>query len=202
MISRRIEANLKETSPMFAYMGRALANAYHPADNPEGIISLGIAENTVMSNELSDFLSAKMKITPKVFGYAASSPGPPELRAGLVRLYNSSAFDPAIPVEEEHLYFTSGCTTLLDQCFWTLCDEGDGVLIGRPSYGGFAADMTARSKLKPIHVSLKGVNPFSTNAVYYYEQELLRAEQRGIKVRMLILCQPHNPLGQYSSLLD
>jgi aspartate/methionine/tyrosine aminotransferase len=183
---------------MFAYMGRALANAYNASDNPDGIISLGIAENTLMSQELSEFLSKHMEITPNLFGYGASCPGLPDLTTGLVKLYNSSTFNPVVPVEAEHIYFTSGCTTLLDQCFWTLADQGEGVLIGRPSYGGFAADMTTRSKLKPVHVSLKGINPFSKEVVKHYEQELLRSERQGIKVRMLILCQPHNPLGQYA----
>jgi aspartate/methionine/tyrosine aminotransferase len=197
MISKRIEANLCETSPMFAYMGRALSNAYHPVNNPNGIISLGIAENNVMSEDLAQFLSTSMQITPNLFGYGASAPGLPELFSGLLALYNSKSFNPVIPVESSHIYFTSGCTTLLDQIFWTTCDEGDGVLIGRPSYGGFVADMTARCKLKPIHVSLKGKNPFSIEAVQNYERELHRAERAGTKVRMLILCQPHNPLGRY-----
>ena len=199
MISKRIESNLTQTSPMFAYMGRALANAYDESKNPEGIISLGIAENTLMSKELSEFLSSNMKITPNLFSYGASSPGPPELTKGLVEFYNSPPFNPIIPVEEDHIYFTSGCTTLLDQCFWALCDEGEGVLIGRPSYGGFAADMMTRCKLQPIHVDFGEINPFSVNAVTRYELELLRAERKGITVRMLILCQPHNPLGRYLS---
>ena len=199
MVSKRIESNLTQTSPMFVYMGRALADAYDESKNPEGIISLGIAENTLMSKELSEFLSSNMRITPNLFSYGASSPGPPELTKGLVEFYNSPPFNPIIPVEEDHIYFTSGCTTLLDQCFWALCDEGEGVLIGRPSYGGFAADMMTRCKLQPVHVDFGEINPFSVDAVARYELELLRAERKGITVRMLILCQPHNPLGRYLS---
>jgi 1-aminocyclopropane-1-carboxylate synthase len=149
-----------------------------------------------MSNDLAAFLSTNMKITSNLFGYGASSPGLPELFTGLLALYNSSTFNPFIPIESNHIYFTSGCTTLLDQIFWTLCDEGDGVLIGRPSYGGFVADMKSRCKLKPIHVSFKGIHPFSVEAVRNYEKELIRAQREGIRVRMLILCQPHNPLGR------
>jgi 1-aminocyclopropane-1-carboxylate synthase len=196
MLSKRIEGNLKP-SPMFKYMGRALENAYHERDNPTGIVSLGIAENTINSNLLAAFLQGNMKITPELFGYGASSPGIPSLIKGLLKLYNAPPFNPAIPVTKEHVYCTSGCTTLLDQIFWTLCNEGDGVLVGRPAYGGFLTDMTARSKLTPIHVSLKGIDPFSVQAVNRYEEELLRYERKGVKVRMLVLCTPHNPLGQY-----
>lgn len=100
-------------------------------------------------------------------------------------------------VEKDHLYVTAGCTTLLDQIFWTLCDKGDGVLIGRPCYGGFVPDMSVRSGCTPIRISLKGIDPFSKGAVVRYEEELLEAQKRGVRVRVLVLCTPHNPLGQY-----
>jgi aspartate/methionine/tyrosine aminotransferase len=195
MISKRIESNLTP-SPLFEYMSKAISNAYHETTNPNGIISLGIAENTLLSTELSDFLSTNIKITPNLFGYGGCS-GPPSLIPGLLNLYNNPPFNPAVPVTKEHIYFTAGCTALLDQMFWTLCDEGDGVLIGKPSYGGFITDMTARSKLVPIHVSLKGLDPFSKDAVTRYEDEYLSAQKRGINVKVLVVCNPHNPLGQY-----
>lgn len=197
MLSSRIQANLKP-SPLFDFMGRALANPYCEPDNPNGIISLGIAENTLMGNELSEFLSKNMKITPELFGYGGACPGLPSIVTGLLKLYNSEPFFPSLPVKKEHLYVTAGCAALLDQLFWVLCNEGEGVLLGKPTYGGFTADMTARAKLMPVPVSLKGIDPFSVEAVGQYEKELLRSEENGVKVRMLILNTPHNPLGQYS----
>jgi 1-aminocyclopropane-1-carboxylate synthase len=197
MLSKRIEANL-EPSPLFEFMSRALANAYHEVDNPNGIISLGIAENTLMGRELAEFLTTNMKIRPCLFGYGGSCPGPAALTDGILNFYNGETFRPAVPVTKEHVYMTSGCTALLDQFFWTLCNEGEGVLVARPSYGGFISDMTGRCKLKPIHVSLNGLDPFSVEAVRRYEEELAAAEALGIKVRVLILCTPHNPLGQYA----
>jgi 1-aminocyclopropane-1-carboxylate synthase len=182
---------------MFAFMGRALANPYHESENPDGIISLGIAENMLMSSEMAEFLSKNLKITTNLFGYGASSPGLPSLIRGILNLYNSEPFKPVVPVTKNHIYPSSGCTTLLDQLSWTLCDEGDGVLIGRPCYGGFAPDMTGRSKLTPVFVSLKGIDPFSLDAVRRYEEELLIAQTNGIRVRLLVLSNPHNPLGQY-----
>jgi len=196
MLSKRIEANM-QPSPMFDFMLKALANAYHEVDNPNGIISLGIAESTLMGKDLAEFLTANMKVTPCLFGYGASCPGPTVLTEAIVNLYNGETFRPALPVTKEHVYVTAGCTALLDQFFWTLCNEGEGVLIGRPSYGGFITDLTGRCKLNPIHVSFDGVDPLSVAAVQRYEEELIAAETEGIKIRALILCTPHNPLGQY-----
>ena len=93
--------------------------------------------------------------------------------------------------------FTAGCTVLLDNLFWSLCNEGDGVLLGKPLYGGFVGDMETRAKVKLVEVSLKDYDPFSKESVVRYEEELQKAEKEGVKVRALVLCTPHNPLGQY-----
>jgi aspartate/methionine/tyrosine aminotransferase len=111
-------------------------------------------------------------------------------------LYNAKPFNPVVPVVPEHIYTSAGCTALLDQIFWSLLDEGDGVLIGKPMYGGFIVDMKARCKVTPVVVSLKNYDAFSIEAVARYEEELLKAKENGVTVRLLVLCTPHNPLGQ------
>jgi bifunctional pyridoxal-dependent enzyme with beta-cystathionase and maltose regulon repressor activities len=197
MLSRRVQPTL-EPSPLYESFGRALGNAYHPITNPNGIISLGIAENTLMYDELASFLNENLEITPDLFGYGAVAPGPPSLVNGLLRLYNSQPFNPVVPVTSEHLQFSGGCTALLETLFWCLCDEGEGVLIGKPLYGGFANDLGLRGRGILIPVSLRRYDPFSRAAVGRYEEELIRAKENGVTVRILVLCTPHNPLGQYS----
>ena len=187
-------------NPLYDSFARALRNAYHPRDNPDGIISLGIAENTIMYDDLAEFLDKNLKITPDILGYGAVAPGLPSLFQGLLKLYNAQPFNPVIPVKPEHMYFTAGCTALLDQLFYSLCDEGDGVLIGKPMYGGFVNDIGTRARAKLLAVSLKGIDPFSKDAVKRFEEEYQKANCRGINPRILILCTPHNPLGQYKSL--
>lgn len=200
MLSTRVQATLAP-SPLYAAFAKALSNPYHPIKNPDGMISLGIAENTLMYSELAEFLDSNMRISPDLLGYSAVMPGLPSLRSGLCKLYNSTLFDPVLEVKPEHLYFTSGCSALLDQLFWTLCDEGEGVLIGMPMYGGFVNDMRIRAKCKLVPVSLRGYDAFSKDAVRRYEEEFLKAKEEGITVRVLVLCTPHNPLGQYDSTL-
>src|SRR5947207_11138744 len=146
MLSSRVQDTLIP-SPLYSAFARALGNVYHLTNNPDGIISMGIAENTLMYNELATFLDQNMKITPDLLGYGAVIPGLPSLFQGLLRLYNSAPFNPVIPVEQSHLELTGGCSALLDNLFWSLCDEGDGVLIGKPLYGGFIIDLKTRSKV-------------------------------------------------------
>jgi aspartate/methionine/tyrosine aminotransferase len=194
-LSKRIESNLI-TSPIYEFFARALNNAYHETTNPKGIITLGIAENTLMTTELATFLSENLKITTNMFGYGSVMPGPIGMKSGLCKLYNAAPFNPVVTVMPEHIYISAGCGAVLDQLFWGLCDEGEGVLIGRPLYGGFIIDMQARSKATPVAVSLKGLDAFSIEAVARYEEKLIKAEKEGVKVRCLVLCTPHNPLGQ------
>jgi 1-aminocyclopropane-1-carboxylate synthase len=194
-VSKRIESNLV-ASPIYEFFARALNNAYNETTNPNGIITLGIAENTLMTTELATFLSENLKITTDMFGYGSVMPGPVGMKSGLCKLYNAAPFNPVVTVMPEHIYLSAGCSAVLDQLFWGLCDQGEGVLIGRPLYGGFINDMKARSKVTPVAVSLKGLDAFSVEAVARYEEELIKAEKEGVKVRCLVLCTPHNPLGQ------
>ena len=51
-------------------------------------------------------------------------------------------------------------------------------------------------RIKPIFVSFKRVDQFSPEAVQKYDDARKKAEKDGIRVRALMLCHPHNPLGQ------
>jgi len=43
---------------------------------------------------------------------------------------------------------------------------------------------------------MEGVDPLSVAAVDKYEAALLKAEAQGTRVRALLVCNPHNPLGR------
>jgi 1-aminocyclopropane-1-carboxylate synthase len=194
-LSKRAE-RLLVPSPLFEGAARAFANPYDAEKNPTGIISLGIAENALMYADIAEFLDENLKITPDLFGYLASLIGPPSLLKGLTKLYNSATFDPVVPVEAKHIHMTAGCTALLDQLFYTLCGPGDGVLIGMPLYGGFANDVATRAHAKLLPVSLKGIDPFSIEAIPFFERTYQEAKEQGDSPKALVLCTPHNPIGQ------
>jgi Aminotransferase class I and II len=173
------------------YRSRAHANAYDKRNNPRGIVSLGIEENTLMSDELSEIMSMHMKIPPDIFDQGNSSRA---LTTRLLRLYNGAPFNPNIPVEKKHIYFTAGCSMLLEQLFRALCNEREGILIGRPSY---FTDIFERCKMDPIYVSLKNVDLCSLEAVQRFEEKLQESSRNGMNVRMMILPQPFNVSGKY-----
>ncbi|KAF5604134.1 1-aminocyclopropane-1-carboxylate synthase 1 [Fusarium subglutinans] len=97
---------------------------------------------------------------------------------------------------KDQVIVTSGVGQSIELSGFALCDKGDGVLLARPHYGNFPIDLGYRVEAKIVGVSFGGVDPFSVESVVAYEKALEEAEQQGIRVRVFLLCNPHNPLGR------
>ena len=54
-------------------------------------------------------------------------------------------FNPVTPVLRSHVAVTSGVGPGIELCAFSLCDPGDGVLLGRPYYGNFPSDLESRA---------------------------------------------------------
>ena len=50
-------------------------------------------------------------------------------------------------------------------------------------------------RVRTVTVSFGEIDPLSLEAVTKYEEVLVKAERQGTRVKALILCTPHNPLG-------
>ncbi|BFZ63142.1 hypothetical protein YB2330_004262 [Saitoella coloradoensis] len=174
---------------------RLMANPYHEVDNPTGIVNIGVAENTLMHADLVERFNKCFKITGFALTYGAGFGGSPQLKEALATMYNER-LHPIVPIKKEHILLMSGASAIIDALAYNTCEEGDGVLVGQPLYGGFFFDLQNRSRTKLLPVPLHGADPFGTAAVAQYEATILDARKQGIKVRVLLLCNPHNPLGQ------
>ncbi|OLL22474.1 Elongation factor G, mitochondrial, partial [Neolecta irregularis DAH-3] len=155
-VSRRSLQNLT-ASPMWRAMARVMGNQYDAEKNPNGIVSIGVAENYLMHTELEEFVNEKCKLVQRNFTYGDGPAGSTFMKKELCSFY--------------------------DERFGTL----KNVL---PKH------LTVQAGVKPICVSLAGTDPFSPDCVSRYETALLEAREKGIQVRGLILCNPHNPLGR------
>jgi 1-aminocyclopropane-1-carboxylate synthase len=119
-------------------------------------------------------------------------------------------------VERDHIIAGSGCGSVIDLLVSTLCgelrftsfpgtrrstysaslpDEGDGILVGKPYYNGFAASFECRSGVVPVGVTLPTGLEAEESCIEYFEEALKESELKGIKIRAVMLCNPHNPLG-------
>ncbi|KAH6687356.1 putative 1-aminocyclopropane-1-carboxylate synthase [Plectosphaerella plurivora] len=171
-----------------------LSDVWHPTNNPEGYISLGVAENSLMHLELLQHINQNLSITHSSLGYGDSFSGSHGLKKALASFLEKH-FHAVGPVLPSHLAITSGVSSAIEACAFSVGDPGDGVLLGRPFYKAFPYNLRNRAGLQPVFVSFEDGDPFGEDSVRSYEDALLKARIQGIRVRAFLLCNPHNPLG-------
>lgn len=57
-------------------------------------------------------------------------------------------------------------------------------------------DTPIDTRVQSVFAEFGDVDPFSLDAVHKYEEAIQAAQAKGIRVRALMLCHPHNPLGR------
>lgn len=145
--------------------------------------------------EISDKVNSELHLTKRMLTYGDGSIGSNELRTNLAQFMTRN-FKPQNEIKMEHVAILAGVSAIIDDVCYCLCDEGEGVLLGRPLYVGFISDIVNRARAKPVLVSFEGKDPLLLEAVEHYERALQQSERDGVPIRALILCHPHNPLGQ------
>lgn len=80
-------------------------------------------------------------------------------------------------------------TALVEQ----ICDPGDGILIATPYWAGLDISLSIHGQTKaiPVHVPLSEF--FTPESIRYYESA---AESSPVPIKAVLVCNPHNPLGQ------
>lgn len=179
-----------------AFATPVLRNLYDPKDNPNGNINLGAAENYTMLPWVADFTNKHFHATPNLFSYDQGAWGSSRLRAALAKHLNRY-FHPVEAVNPDDLLVANGCMSLCEMLGFSIFSPGDGILLSRPCYGAFESDFGTRVGVKCVYVAFNGKDQFSPEgAVEGYENALKEAQANGTKIRALLVCHPHNPLGQ------
>ncbi|KAG0645986.1 putative aminotransferase sirI [Hyphodiscus hymeniophilus] len=204
MLSKRGHA-YAESGFMTGYL-REKPAPFNKQANPSGEVSFANAENVrtpiplsadardidltkfAMHHEILNYINKHIKY---VFDathctYNEGPIGTKRLRGAMASHINDY-FNPYVPITPEHVTFTAGVTGLNEMVAFNLTDEGDGILLGRPIYGTFYDDLTTKSS---------GKDQFGADAVSSYEEAILKASKNGVKIRAMLLCNPHNPLGK------
>ncbi|KAL2755384.1 hypothetical protein ACRALDRAFT_2041761 [Sodiomyces alcalophilus JCM 7366] len=172
-----------------------VSNLWHPESNPGGYLSLGVAENTLMHDKLVHHITKNFSLNSHALTYGDSFSGSHGLKSA-VAAFITRHFSSVQPVLPHHVVVTTGLGPAIESCAFSLCDPGDGILLGRPYYGTFPSDVASRAKAQIIPVSFGDIDPLGLDAIPFYEEALLDARERGIVTRAIILCNPHNPLGR------
>ncbi|KAJ5431294.1 Pyridoxal phosphate-dependent transferase major region subdomain 2 [Penicillium cf. griseofulvum] len=171
-----------------------LSDQWSPS-NPDGIVNLGLAENTLMHAEMEDFINSNLQINAHALTYGDGFSGSHNLKESLCRFMNCQ-FSPRTPLCPSHLVMTSGVSNALECCAWGLADPGDYFMVGRPYFNAFRTIFGIRPGVRLLEVEFGEVDPFSMAAVQQYERAFTEATSNGLRVKALVLCSPNNPLGR------
>ena len=104
--------------------------------------------------------------------------------------------NPHQSIRTEDIRIASGATTLHDILAWVLADGGDAILSSRPVYGRFDIDFGNKSEVKLVYADTTASNCFDEDVVDSFEAALEKSRADGIKVKALVIVNPHNPLGR------
>ncbi|PYH47051.1 putative aminotransferase [Aspergillus saccharolyticus JOP 1030-1] len=173
-----------------------LKDPWGATTNPNGYVNVGVAENPLMHETLLEHLNRSVELPAKYLTYNDGGSGSVRLRRAMAGFLNRN-FHPAVPVQDDQLIVTNGVSPAIEHISWTFTDPGEGILLGRPFYGTFVPDLSLRFGACVVQVAFDDCDPFSLGAVDKYEQALLQFQREtGRKVKALMLCHPHNPLGR------
>ncbi|GFF73089.1 hypothetical protein IFM60648_03849 [Aspergillus lentulus] len=172
-----------------------LGDIWDPSSNPDGVVNIGLAENTLMHQEMKEFMNSKMHVDSHALTYGDGFSGSRKLKGALCHFLNRH-FHPRVALSHSQLTITSGVSNAVECCAWALSDHGDYILIGRPYFNAFKPTFGIRAGVGLLEVKFGMTDPFSLDAVREYEKTYEEARSRGIRVKALLLCSPHNPLGR------
>ncbi|KAI9688278.1 MAG: hypothetical protein M1820_010306 [Bogoriella megaspora] len=170
--------------------------AYNKTECPDGWVDFSNAENRFAANGiLIHFINNHTPFDPKLCRYYQGSRGTQRLRITMANFLNNR-FHPHSPVNVAEITFAAGVTPLTETLTAILTNPGEGILVGRPIYGSFKTDITTTTESHLVYTSFSTTDQFSPSCISAYEARLLASKEEGIPIRALLICNPHNPLGE------
>jgi 1-aminocyclopropane-1-carboxylate synthase len=84
---------------------------------------------------------------------------------------------------------------------YSLAEHGNGILVNRPVYGRFELDYGIEAGVEMVYAETATGEAFTPATVEKYEHALTAAKKRGMKIRAVLLVNPHNPVGEIEHML-
>ncbi|KAF1810418.1 PLP-dependent transferase [Eremomyces bilateralis CBS 781.70] len=180
-----------------SHLGAVLKVARNPYDegNEDGYINFGISDNYAMQGEMTKYINEHIHIEKLSLTYGEAPWGPRRLRAAMAK-HMTTYFQPIEPIDPDGIICVNGVTSLVEMLAWILADPGDGILLPRPIYQAFIDDFGLKGGCRPVLVGFQGRDQFAPDAARAYEEAIVEAREKGVAVKVFILCNPHNPLGR------
>ncbi|RHZ44668.1 aminotransferase gliI [Aspergillus thermomutatus] len=164
-------------------------------------VNMMTAENWSVRDELVDQYKSlfTQHLAPRHLSYADGMGGDAELLQAASDFFNR-VFTAHSPVEPNHLVVGAGCSSLLENLLYDICEPGEGVLIETPFWGGFETSFVLRTNVTAFHVTPPSdvhlpdvsVDHLVSTYIAAYERALREAPCR---IKAMLVCNPHNPCG-------
>lgn len=163
-----------------------------PADSkvPQDVLSMWVADMDFET--VPEVRQRLMEVATRgIYGYTART----EAYTDAVVQWFFSRFD--WKIQPEWIVSTTGVVMALAAAVRALTEEGDAILIQQPVYYPFA-NVVRRNNRKLVINQLKECPGTTADAPITYEMDFVDLEEkiREHQVKMMILCNPHNPIGR------
>ncbi|EFY95481.1 1-aminocyclopropane-1-carboxylate synthase [Metarhizium robertsii] len=191
-LSKRSAASLEKQSLPWRF---APSQTYDAEKNPDGLISFGTAENKLITSNVESFVNSAVKFESQQFTYGFSLAGGARFPTALA-VHLNEYLRPYTPITADHIKVTGSATPMHEILAWGLADPGDGIMTSRPVYGRFELDFGNRAEVSVVYADTDAENVFDEDVVDKFEDALVKSEAAGVKIRAVLIVNPHNPLGK------
>ncbi len=180
--------------PDFALFERATENLYSP-ENPDGSITLCIAENLLQWETMHDKLHGIFSTRPWPDWLPSYAPmaGHPDFREAVARFVGQHIA--GAKLNADNFCGSAGATAVIEVTAMALGDVGDYAVFPAPAYQAYRPDVNSKAGMERYDITHyaaafgRDFHPLSTAELDAAYAEL----QDGF--RMLVLTQPDNPTG-------
>ncbi|KAK8807052.1 hypothetical protein WA158_003811 [Blastocystis sp. Blastoise] len=172
-------------------LGKYQMNPYDGSD-PDGVISLALAEDCYTYAEFEKRLPKYLSLHPNDLRYG-KAPGRPYLRQALAEFLHDNVFK--CDVNPDNLIVSCGSATDMDYVASLTCHPGDAILIISPCYNCFEKYLTTRSEavLYTVDTTFQDYKITEEALSQVYE----KAVNEGHQPKLCVFTNPTNPMGTY-----
>ncbi|KAG1354686.1 1-aminocyclopropane-1-carboxylate synthase [Cocos nucifera] len=178
------------------------SNPFHPTDSPEGVIQMGLAENTLCLDLIQEWIKNNPKASIcteegvsefKNIANFQDYHGLPEFREAFA-MFMGKVRGGGINFDPERMVISSGATGAAEILAFCLADPGEAFLAPTAYYPAFYQDLSCRTTIQLLPIHCKSSNHFKITQAAL-ESAYEKAQQSGIRVKGVIVANPSNPLG-------